>query len=48
MIGEHLYVEIANYGDILLAIWDGKSAGTKHIIDYMKRIEKPVYIHCVQ
>lgn len=30
-------IDIAEYGDMLLAIWDGKSTGTKHIIDYMKR-----------
>ena len=41
-------IDIANYGDILLAIWDGISPGTKHIIDYMKRLGKPVYIHIVK
>lgn len=40
-------IDIAEYGDILLAIWDGKSTGTKHIIDYMKKINKPVFIHLV-
>lgn len=25
--------EMADYGDILLAFWDGKSKGTKHMID---------------
>lgn len=40
-------IDIANYGDVLLAIWDGVSTGTKHIIDYMQKIGKPVYIHRV-
>jgi hypothetical protein len=25
--------EMAEYGDILIAFWDGKSKGTKHMID---------------
>lgn len=41
-------VDIANYGDILIAVWDGKSTGTNHIINYMKKIKKPVYVHIVQ
>jgi len=39
--------DIANYGDLLLAIWDGKSTGTKDIIEYTKKLGKPVYIHYV-
>jgi len=41
-------IDIANYGDILIAIWDGNSKGTKHIIEYMQKIGKPVYIHLVK
>ncbi len=26
-------VEMANYADALVAVWDGKSRGTKHMID---------------
>jgi len=40
-------IDIANYGDILIAVWDGKSAGTKHIINYMKNLGKPVFIHII-
>ena len=32
--------EMANYGDYLLAFWDGHSPGTKHMINSMKRINK--------
>lgn len=28
--------EMAQYADMLLAFWDGKSRGTKHMIDTMK------------
>lgn len=28
--------EMGDYADCLLAIWDGKSRGTKHMIDYMR------------
>lgn len=38
-------IDIANYGDVLIAIWDGKSKGTQHIINYMQQLGKPVYIH---
>lgn len=33
--------EMGDYADHLIAIWDGKSSGTKHMIDYMKEIGKP-------
>ena len=35
-------IEMGNYADWLLAIWDGQSVGTKHMISYMKSINKPV------
>lgn len=37
--------KMAAYADALVAIWDGKSKGTKHMIDYMGRLNKIVYIH---
>ena len=40
-------IDIANYGDVLIAVWDGTSPGTKHIISYMRQIGKPVYVHTV-
>ena len=36
--------EMGRYADALLAVWDGKSRGTKHMIDYMKSLGKPVYV----
>jgi hypothetical protein len=41
-------IDIANYGDVLIAIWDGISPGTKHIIEYMQKLGKPVYVHIVK
>ena len=38
-------IDIANYGDVLVAVWDGSSTGTQHIISYMEKLGKPVYIH---
>lgn len=32
--------EMGDYADYLVAFWDGKSRGTKDMIDYMKRIGK--------
>jgi hypothetical protein len=37
-------VQMAEYADALLAIWDGESKGTKHMIDTMKRMNKQVYV----
>lgn len=39
---------MARYADGLIAVWDGTSKGTKHIIRTMKRHNKPVYIHIVK
>jgi hypothetical protein len=36
--------QMANKADALIAIWDGESRGTKHMIDYMYRLEKPVFV----
>ena len=40
-------IDIALYSDILIAIWDGSSPGTSHIISEMKKLDKPTYIHIV-
>lgn len=40
--------KMANYADILLAIWDGKSRGTKHMIDAMRELGKPVYVEILK
>ncbi len=37
-------VEMAGYSDALVAIWDGVSKGTKHMIETMRRSSKPVYV----
>jgi hypothetical protein len=33
--------EMADYADFLIAFWDGKSRGTKNMIENMKRRKKP-------
>lgn len=38
-------VQMAEYADALVAIWDGESKGTKHIIDIMKKLDKPIYVY---
>lgn len=37
--------EMGNMADGLVAFWDGKSKGTKHMIDYMTKLGKPVHVH---
>lgn len=37
-------VEMAKAADVLVAFWDGKSKGTKHMIDTMKKEGKPTFI----
>jgi len=36
--------EMAQFADGLLAFWDGVSPGTKHMIDTMKKLCKPVHV----
>ena len=36
--------EMTKYGDMLIAIWDYKSAGTRDIIKRMRKSTKPQYI----
>lgn len=36
--------QMAEYADTLVAVWDGKSPGTKNMIDHMRRLKKPVFI----
>lgn len=35
---------MAEKADLLVAFWDGQSRGTKHMIDTMQRMGKPVHI----
>lgn len=37
-------IEMVNYGDVLVAFWDGKSKGTRHIINYAKKKGLKVYV----
>lgn len=37
-------IEIIKYADIVLAFWDGKSRGTKYVIDNCKKLNVPVKI----
>ena len=39
--------QMAKYADGLIAIWDGKSPGTNHMIQTMLKNKKPVYVHFV-
>lgn len=36
--------DMATYADGLIAIWDGKSKGTRHMINCMKSLNKPIEI----
>ena len=36
---------IVNDADIVIVFWDGKSKGTKALINYCEKQHKPVYIH---
>ena len=36
--------QMAIYADCLLAIWDGESPGTRHMISEMRRLNKPVKV----
>jgi hypothetical protein len=37
--------QMGDYADALLAIWDGKSSGTKNMIEYMQSLNKIVYVY---
>ncbi len=37
--------EIIDYADMVVAIWDGKSKGTKSVIDKCKEIGKPIKVY---
>ncbi len=41
-------IDMAHYADVLIAVWDGNSNGTKHMIGNMKKLNKPVYVHIVK
>ncbi|KKL85798.1 hypothetical protein LCGC14_1951150 [marine sediment metagenome] len=37
--------QMALYADALVAVWAGRSRGTKNMIDEMERIGKPVHVY---
>lgn len=37
-------LNIINYADYIIAFWDGKSKGTKFVIDNCKALNKPIKI----
>ena len=40
-------IQIVDAADFVLAFWDGTSRGTKYVIDYCKRINKPFRIEYI-
>jgi len=36
--------EMAAVADVLVAFWDGKSRGTRHMIETMNQMKKPVFV----
>jgi hypothetical protein len=36
--------QMAEYADAAIIVWDGKSPGTKNMIDNMVRMKKPYYV----
>jgi hypothetical protein len=40
--------QMVEYADALIAIWDGKSRGTKSTIDLAKKKGIPIYVHIVE
>lgn len=36
--------QMAQYAECLIAVWDGKSKGTKNMIEEMNKLKKPVHI----
>lgn len=38
-------IEIIKYSDLVIAFWDGKSKGTKYVIDNCKKLNIKLIIH---
>ena len=45
--GHKRNIKMGNYADALIAIWDGKSKGTKQMIDYATSKGLKVFVHTV-
>lgn len=37
--------KMGDYADALVAVWDGESTGTQHMIKYMEKLGKKVFIY---
>ena len=40
--------EIVRYADMVLAVWDGKSSGTRHVINLCNKLQKKMMVIEVQ
>lgn len=40
--------EMVDFADVVIAFYDGKSRGTKYVINYSKKIGKKCIIHLIQ
>lgn len=40
--------KIVETADLIIALWDGKSRGTKYVIDHAKKLEKRVEIYILE
>ena len=38
-------IEIINYAEYVIAFWDGKSRGTKFVIEYCEKNQHPIEVH---
>lgn len=36
--------KMSEWADALIAVWDGKSRGTRHMIDIMRKMDKPAFV----
>lgn len=41
-------IEMAHYADALIALWDGKSNGTRHMIQYARQRGLKVFVHLIK
>lgn len=37
-------MQMAEYGEALIAIWDGESRGTRHMIEHARKLGLPTYV----
>ena len=40
-------IQIIEYADIVIAFWDGKSKGTKYVIDECRKRNKKITVHAI-